>query len=265
MLMPVRTAISCPDAFNLLDEATEYDEIDDADDDERGRWHWLCERVAHATWVSEFLDSGIREQLTAFYADYTLQIAPRLATRSGEGSLELITPAVHSSLLARRDADIAAVRRDPHYHGFDGLSRGVFVEVAKEGIFDWTIRAQAQTFELRRCHKCAKWFTPIRANRARFCSDACRSRFNGPTPKFAIDTSTFACAQCGIERERNEFSGLISRERYGESELEPGIDLEMSGYAYGKKLWCIPCVLDYRPHWRRYVTTVEQERVGAAR
>jgi hypothetical protein len=264
MLMPVRTAIPCHEAFNNLDEWVQDDEIDD-DQDERAHWQGLCDRVAHATWNSDFLSSRDREHLAAFYADYRVQIAPRVGSRPGEGSLELVTPAVGLGLLTRRDADIATSRRSTDYHGYDGVSRSVYVEVAKEGIFDWTVRAQASGFELRRCHKCAKWFTPVRANRARFCSDTCRSRFNAPLPKGSIDFSTFACAQCGLERERNEFSGLISRETYGESELDPGIDLAMSSYPYGKKPWCVPCVLDHRPQWRRYVTTVEQERVGATR
>ena len=194
MDIPVQTAIDCDQAFNRLQEAEDCDEICE-EADPRGSWAWLVDRVAHGTWVSAYIDPRYQRQLEELADEWLLRLAVRPFARAGESAIELQTPGVRTDLLRRCEEGLSDYRLSEVYHGFDPLSQQGYVELAKEGIFDWRIRASSPSFELRRCLECNSWFIPQRAGRARFCKDRCRSRFNssrGPEMPSDFDCTAWA-------------------------------------------------------------------------
>ena len=261
MDIPVQTAIDCDQAFNRLQEAEDCDEICE-EADPRGSWAWLVDRVAHGTWVSAYIDPRYQRQLEELADEWLLRLAVRPFARAGESAIELQTPGVRTDLLRRCEEGLSDYRLSEVYHGFDPLSQQGYVELAKEGIFDWRIRASSPSFELRRCLECNSWFIPQRAGRARFCKDRCRSRFN--SSRGAEMPSDFDCAACKKKTPREAFSGLHMR--YGDQD-KPPTDLRMASFlrSFSSGQWCVACVRKKRPQWARYVETIDATRLKVAK
>lgn len=259
MLVEVETALRCDEAFNILDEAAYCDEILD---DDRTPYEELVRRAAHATWVDGYLTVHDRKKITDLLANYRPLMRWRVPIGGNASTVEAVSPGVERDLQGALDAELAEFKAradaDPglwqENNGRMPWSRDAYIDVAKEGLLDWFIRTGSPAFELRRCLYDDKWFVPQRAGRGKFCSDMCRSRFNMPQ-------NGFNCAMCQKPREAIELSGLSLSKN--PTHTTP-YDIELGTWSW--RMVCTPCILEHRPAWRRYVTTVSpRERTRLTR
>ena len=213
--------------------------------------------IANATWVRRLIDSQMLAAMEATLRETPLQV--RRNAFSGE--VTIVTPGVVDGL---RDK-VAAERKSSAEESngqYAAVQVDTFTAMLREAVIDWTLRTEAdESYELRGCPQCSKWFEPQLKARSRFCSDKCRKGFNN-LRNSGSDAANFVCHGCNEARTMDDFAGL----RFEEGADKTVTPLRMGMY-YGlsDNLCCVHCVRSNYPEWRRYIAPMESlsERVSA--
>jgi hypothetical protein len=215
-------------------------------------------RIANATWARRLIDSDMLAIIEGYLKATPLQVR----RNAFAGTATLATPGLLSGL---RDK-VASERRNMEQNAggqFSTVAPQTYLEMLAEGLVDWALRTAAdESYEVRGCTQCGKWFEPALKSRSRFCSDKCRKTFNNIRSSTDSDISNFVCAGCGTSRPMEEFAGL----RFEDTEGKTATPLRISRYMLGAEdLCCVPCVRSSHPEWRRYIAPMEKlsERASA--
>lgn len=144
--------------------------------------------------IRSLIDSSTRARSTAY----------RRAARHADpieahvGAAPLYHDAMHSPAQqpcdARCDRRLATKLGSNETNGeYFTVSTELFVSMLREGLVEWTLRANGDGYEIRRCAYCGTWFTPQSKARSRFCKYSCRKAFNNLRVTGDRDVTTFPC------------------------------------------------------------------------
>lgn len=203
----------------------------------------LLLQLANGAWDRALISAELAGTIDAVVAASSLRLK-RNPWSGGQGpSVLAVTEGVDSKLWSRASTELA---RNLDSACFGSVSSDLFAEIFAEGILDWV--AGGAVAATRKCALDGRWFTPKVRNRARFCNDECRKRFNKLRVLADVNGRTFECVICEELSEPEMFSGLRT-----EGDAEPP-QLRMTPWSRdGAYLVCIDCVISKFPAWAPYV------------
>jgi len=257
--MPARISTAFTIA-EVVDEARHLAIDLNARDEVPGEWTdipRLTQAIAQGVWVPQFLDDPIvRSQIDAAISQTPLKIKFDYLAPAGE-QVQAVTPGVLTNLRDRVDTAMRKANQNPDWEWvrYAGLTRVPFEdlklwrEFLSEGIIDFIFRRSLPGFELRQCPapECGRWFEPQLAKRGRFCSAACRFKFNNIRQN--KDKGQFTCRDCNRRLTCDFFAGLEYAVSDDVSDLEPST---FSGDEIPLQV-CVDCVAKHHREWLAYI------------